>query len=1376
MKEPAPQPRARRSALRRLAIWLPLAFLTLLLLGFGAAYWVLRSETGTAWLLPQLPGIETRGAKGALWGSFSAEHVVIALPDAARLELDQVAWRDVRVERTAVAGHWLRLYIGELRGARGTLRSPKREGAASAPAPTDLQLPLELEIGSLGIGALALPGLPEPGLRDLTAHLHLGAEGGTLHRIDKLALGWDRLGASGSAQIGTRAPLALKAQLQFEQAAGADLPAWSAQASLAGPLAAPLLQATLRAQPKADRPAQSVDAKATLRPFAAWPLGDLEANARGLDLAALHAGLPATALDLDASASSTGLDQPASVVLAAVNRSPGRWDQGRLPLRRIELDLGARPDAIGKLDIRRFEADLGSADAPAGRVSGSGGWSAQGWRVAAVLEALQPARLDARAPAMTLAGPVGASGAAGATIELKAELAGALAPSGPARAVQLQFDASVAPLRIELRSAQARAGGARASLAGTLLRNDANAPWHAAGTATLVDFDPLAWWPGAAASPWRKGPHRLNANARFDLALPPLDRPEPIVQRLAALHGEADLRLLPSVLAGIGVSGSATLRSAGTGPIETMLALDAETNRLRAQGRFDARGDGAADAWELKLEAPALARLAPLLRLIEPAGSATALVGAVDASAQVAGRWPALTSNGRFEATALRFGSSQVQRAQGRWQLGSSADAPVDAQISLQGAQLAGQPIESALATLKGTARSHVLDVQAQAPGRPPAWVDTLAPGATPAAGDASVAIVQAEGGLVESDGVAAAGWRGKLRRIELRPKPAEAAPWLRSADLGIDLQWAGGPPRLRVDPGRAELPGAALRWSRIEWQAAAVEGGAPRLEAHAELEPLRIAPLLARAQPDFGWSGDLRVAGRIDIRSADGRAVDLVLERIDGDLSVTDEATTLALGLSELRLGLTARGGVWTFTPRIAGSRLGALAGSVVATAAPTALWPGADAPIRGTLEARVDDLGTLGTWVPPGWRIGGELRASAVVGGRFGAPEYTGQVLGSRIEVRNFLEGVNIADGDIAIALQGTSARIERFSAKAGSGTLRLEGGAAFGAAPKADLTIVAERFQLLGRVDRRIVASGRGRLQLDRELVRLDGRFEVDEGLIDFSRSDAPSLSDDVVVRRGARIEPAPADPGRPAPPREPAPGARKVALDLRVDLGSALRLRGRGIDTLLQGELHATAPGGRFALAGTVQTAEGTYAAYGQKLAIDRGRIAFNGPVENPRLDIEATRPNLDIRVGVAVGGTALNPRVRLFSEPEMSDVDKLSWLVLGRASEGLGRTETALLQRAALALLAGEGPGMTDQLTKAIGLDELSVRQSDGEVRETVLSLGKQLSRRWYVGYERGLNATTGSWQLIYRIAQRFTLRAQSGEDNSLDLIWTWRWQ
>jgi translocation and assembly module TamB len=123
---------------------------------------------------------------------------------------------------------------------------------------------------------------------------------------------------------------------------------------------------------------------------------------------------------------------------------------------------------------------------------------------------------------------------------------------------------------------------------------------------------------------------------------------------------------------------------------------------------------------------------------------------------------------------------------------------------------------------------------------------------------------------------------------------------------------------------------------------------------------------------------------------------------------------------------------------------------------------------------------------------------------------------------------------------------------------------------------------------------------------------------------------------------------------------------------------------------------------------------------------------------------------------------------------MGETDKLSWLVLGRGAEGLGRTDTTVLQRAALALLAGDVEVPTDALMRTIGLDELTFSQSSGEVRDTVVTLGKQLSRNWYLGYERSVNATAGTWQLVYRIAQRFTLRAQSGQERSVDLIWTWQ--
>ena len=1384
--ESAAPPQLPRSVWRKLAIVLTVVAALVLLPVAGtvsAAWWLIGHPNGTAWLLTHLPSVKVTGAKGALVGDFEAERIEFdSRPGGMHLVLGGFGWRGL-----SITGGWSkwRVAFDDLHAQRVDLELAP---STSPPKPPkSLTLPLEIEVGQLRVGELHYGALGDKPLRDLKAHLHLGADSGAMHRVDALSLAWDKLRVSGSAQIETQTPLKLDAALALAQDSAGDTAAWSAQATLAGPLEAPVLSATLRAQPLATRPAQSLDANATLRPFAAWPLGDLKVNAKALDLAAFSTAAPTTALNLDAVAQSKGLDQPVSATLNLTNGAAGRWNESKLPLRQLHVDLRGRPDDIHQLDLQTFDAELGTAAQSAGRVSGKGHWTRERWSVDATLAALQPALLDARAAPMLLSGPLTLAGSGfdsasldAARLDIKADLTGRLADKGPARDVHLAFDASAGSRAIELRNALATAGGARASLTGSATRSDDAAPWHVKAQTTLVDFDPLPWWPGREDSPLRRGPHKLNAKGDVDVVLPRLDSTKPLAERIAALRGKASLNFTNSLLAGVPLEGDVKLNSSDAGPLLAALNLNAAGNTLHAEGRLSPTGSGTDDAWDLRLAAGALERLAPLWALtrqqVSGKSSRADLSGTLNANAHVNGRWPTITTQGQLDGTALRFGATSVQRAEAHWQMGSSANDTIDAQAALTQAASNGQTIESLRFDLKGTAREHHLDLHAEAKALPPAWTDTLQATTPSTPATRTIATLQAQGGVIDTPAAPFAGWRGTIAQLELRGNGAGAAAWISSRDVALDLQWAGAAPHATVQPGRAEVLGGALRWSRIHWQAADGATQPAQIELQAELEPLLVAPLLARLQPDFGWGGDLAIGGHIDVRSAPTFSADIVLERSRGDLSVTDETGKQALDLSDLRLALTARDGTWTFTQALAGKTLGAAAGAVVAKSNPSATWPAPDTPISGVLELQVANLGTWGTWVPAGWRLGGALRTSASIGGRFGAPEYTGMVQGSGLSVRNFLQGVNVSDGDVAIALQGSTARIERFTARAGAGTLSVEGSASLGESPKAQLRLQADKFQLLGRVDRRIVTSGTGQVQLDKANVTIDGDFGIDEGLIDFTRSDAPGLADDVTVIRAKPVESTTAATTAAARGTAAAKPAREIAVNLKVKLGDKLRLRGRGIDTGLRGELRLTEPGGRLAINGTVSAADGTYAAYGQKLTIDRGLIVFNGPADNPRLDIEATRPNVDIRVGVLITGTAQNPRIRLFSEPEVSDLDKLSWLVLGRASDGLGRADTALLQRAAVALLSGEGEGLTDQFTKAIGLDEVSLRQSDGEVRETVISLGKQLSRRWYVGYERGLNATTGTWQLIYRIAQRFTLRAQSGLDNSLDVIWTWRWQ
>ena len=1410
--EPADATSATPTRRRRHGRWIGAGFGTLALLvalvaGFLA--WALHDATGSAWLLTWVPQLHIVAPKGSLLGDFSAERIDITLPGTSgTLRLDAPRWHALEARR-GDHGRWLRLTIETLHSDRVTVRRAAHAAAASSPAatpPQTLRLPVEIEIGAASVDELRFGAAADaPTLHHLRARVHLGDEGGSKHRFDALAAAYDRATASGAASIGADAPFAVDARLALASVEAS--PAWQATASASGSLSALHLSATAHVLPAPPRAAQSLDADAVVRPFAAWPLGELNASTNALDLSAFASAAPATSLSGHAIVATSGVDQPAQVSIDLHNARAGRWNEGLLPVRQLRGELHARPDRPKALDVQQLFADLGSEKLDGGRIAAHGSWTPDRWTVDVDLDKVRPAALDARAPEISLDGKASALGTGFAAasndaraVEVTADVAGPLTdrrlPHAAARAARVRFAARATERELDLRSLEASLGSAKATLVARAARKTTSAPWHATGRAALVDFDPAPWWPGAVDSLLSRGVNRINAKGDFDLDLPAA-APAGAFEALVAMRGKATLSLADSALAGVPIEGEAhVVNSDGTA--RPVLDLIAAGNHVHGEGRIAALDRQ--DSWQLAIDAPQLARLSPLVRAAGASASAPALGGTLAASARVDGRWPSLTSEGELHGSVLRYDTIGIRHAEGHWRLGSAGGAPVEASLVLDGATFGGRGVERVSARVSGTAAAHRAQVRVDADALPPEWVDgvvarepmaSASAVATAASGSGaalspsigrSALVVDLEGGIVDAKGERSAGWSGVVHQLLAQGTATPTRTWLSARELRGKFFWGGGPARASVEPGSAELLGATLHWSRFAWQGDDAHGAGAALEVQATIDPVPIAPILRTLQPDFGWGGDLAVGAHIDVHRLPTVAADIVVERARGDLSVTDEYGTQNLGLSDARFGIVAKDGAWSFTTALAGGSLGVASGSVTARTGSSAAWPGADTPLQGVLEVRIANLGTWGRWLPAGWRLGGEAHASASIGGRFGAPEYTGHVEGTNLGVRNFLQGVNVTDGSVAIALQGSTARIEHFSAKGGSGRIDLTGDARFDAAPAAHVALAADQFELLGRVDRRIVVSGKTALRIDAKSLGLDGDLRIDEGLVDFTRSDAPALGDDVEVVRRPIAAPASAAASAAAasgtlPSSAPLAKARQVALDLRVAMGEKLRVRGRGLDAGLRGDLHLTSPGGRLAVDGTLRAVDGTYQAYGQKLGIDRGIITFVGPIENPRLDIEATRPDLDVRVGVVVAGTALNPRIRLFSEPDMTDIDKLSWLVLGRASEGVGSNDTALLQSAALALLSGEGPGLTDRLTHAIGLDAISVRQqSEGDVKETIVSLGKQISKRWYIGYERGLNATTGSWQLIYRIAQRLTVRAQAGGDNSLDLIWTLRWK
>lgn len=1199
------------------------------------------------------------------------------------------------------------LYIRALAADEVEVVLAPSKGTVSAAPKPPASLALPLTVQ---IDALSVGHFVEDALQlnDLRAALTLGEQE---HHVRLERLRWEQLGLSGDARIGTRGalPVKLSLALQTGQARG--------QLQAQGPLA------TLDVKAKLEQAGQDLQIQSTVTPFAVWPIQALQADARNLDLHALMTALPRTALTGQATLQSSGWHALATVQMQLSNSAAGRWDQQQLPVQSLHLALQARPDQPEDLRLQALDARLLGG----GSLSGQGSLAPDAkWRLQLRLQSLRPETLDRRAAAMLLSGTAELAGAPGAPLEVKAQLTG--------NKLKLDLQGSVQSDHIVVSHALLAADAAQAELQGHADRR--GKLWAIKAAGQVQNFDPQRFW--------KTAPQAL-VNAKLDADV------QIALEGHTWPQGQLQAQLQPSRWAALPLEGQARYAS---GDVQADLSL------AGGKAKFNAHLDGTPQAPRVRgdvyLSDPNLALLNPVLRDRKLAGSGQADFKFTLDPGFVFG----LEGQAALQELQLS-GALQVRAEQARVQLQASNawDAPLHINAELHQAAWAGQNVEQAKLAMSGSWAQHQLQVDMNGRFHPPSQQPSQ-----PWAGQAHLAL---------SGALSAQSWQAHISRLQARADDPKLPAVIDATDLQLAL--AFNPDHAVTDaqlaPGALELGGARWRWSELQWHAPRSQGALPEVHAVLDLEPLSVAPLLARWQPEFGWSGDLVVGGSLRINSTNKLELDALLERKSGDMSVQDDTgRRQALGLDTLRLALSAHDGHWIFKPELAGSRWGSLTGQLSAQAPPGALVPGPKAELSGDLHAQTDHVGSWGALLPPGWRLGGTLGAQFKLSGTVGAPHLLGAASGKELTVRNLLLGVDFSQGAFQLDFDGTSATLKNLSLHGGSGSIEASGTALLGERPQAKLDFKADHFTVFNRIDRRLIASGQAQLQLDAQALKLDGKLNVDEGQFDFSHGDAPSLGEDVYVLRAEQTW---------QPPATEETSARKTMVNITVDLGKSLRLRGHGFESLLRGSLTVTQTSGKPSVKGSVSTVGGTFAAYGQKLDIERGEVIFNGPYDNPRLDILALRANSDTRVGVIVSGSAQSPVIKLYSDPDMSDTDKLAWLLLGHGSEGLGQADTAVLQQAALALLAGDGQSTSDKMIKSLGLDEVSVRQgeatTDSTTRETIVHLGKQISKRWYVGYERSLNATTGSWQLIYRIAQRFTLRAQTGDDNALEVIWQWKW-
>lgn len=595
--------------------------------------------------------------------------------------------------------------------------------------------------------------------------------------------------------------------------------------------------------------------------------------------------------------------------------------------------------------------------------------------------------------------------------------------------------------------------------------------------------------------------------------------------------------------------------------------------------------------------------------------------------------------------------------------------------------------------------------------------------------------------------------------------------------------------------PALAPEP-AHLRWSTLRWlnghlQSRGQFNGLPLSWANAwmatdaePLGPLAKAGLSGDIWFDASWDVHLPLlAGAAPDPRTPARA-EWQLRHQRGDLSFTTgtgpDSTTLRSGIETLQASARQEHNSLTLSALVQTTQLGRAEGQISTPLAPPNASDGwiwaSDAPLSGQVQMQWSHLDLLSPFIPPGWRVNGAIAAHANVGGTRGQPDLQGLLHVQQLSIRSLLDGIDFRDGELLARLQGQQMVVERVQLRgaggAEGGLLRGSGQASWtptpdgqGWRPRVDLNFQAQQWRLLARADRRLTLTGDMRAHLAEDLLELTGHFVTDQALFLLPDETTPRLGSDVVIR-GDSI---------PVPLHATLPF--QTRMDVTVDLGRRFDVRGLGLQTALEGSLRVEVQPGQLtpSLAGDVRAVRGFYRAYGQRLNIERGLIRFNGPYDNPSLDILAIRPHPTQRVGVEIGGNALAPRVRLYADPDLPDSEKLAWLVLGRPASGAG-AEAALLQQAALTLLSGQGGLRDGTLAQNLGLDELTFQgeavNPDGTTTAAALTLGKRLSDQLYVTYSRSVTGASGTVAVFLDVSRFITLRAQAGDDNAVDIIFS----
>jgi translocation and assembly module TamB len=416
-------------------------------------------------------------------------------------------------------------------------------------------------------------------------------------------------------------------------------------------------------------------------------------------------------------------------------------------------------------------------------------------------------------------------------------------------------------------------------------------------------------------------------------------------------------------------------------------------------------------------------------------------------------------------------------------------------------------------------------------------------------------------------------------------------------------------------------------------------------------------------------------------------------------------------------------------------------------------------------------------------GQRTQGTARINATLMGSPDAPQAHGTLILDGVDVQDYARGARLSNIQATLSADGEALTLQKFSARAGSGTLTASGTIRLGDSDwPVDLKLTGHDAQplasdlLTANVDLDLTLSGTMRGQLN-----AGGTVRVNRAVINIPNALPPDIPTLHVIRPGQKLLPA--------------ASASKliVALNYTIDAERAVFVRGRGIDAEFGGQVRVRGRTDDINISGGFEMRQGRINVGGTTLQFDPdSRIVFNGSgVQkkiDPTLNFSATNnTGAGASASLKVTGYADAPVITLSSVPEEPQDQIMAQLLFGSGSVASLNALQAAQIGAALVTLGGVGGGGFNPINtvqKKLGLDRLSIAGGSGggtgttgssnsgsgsppaatnnaESNAATIEAGRYVTSRVYVGAKQSTAGPTQA-EVQVDLTRRLKLQATVG--------------